>query len=149
MQLKIKNQAASSQSVLTIDVLPTDSVATLKEKLVQSAPDLSSLSLMLIYEGKKLESGATFEALNMPDNATINLVPSTPKKSKKSKCMFGDCTDRVATIIGNCSYCKSSFCGKHRLPEAHACTNLQTCRQAAFDRNSVKLMNEKTVATKI
>ena len=75
---------------------------------------------------------------------------STPVRTKSSnKCCFGDCQDRVVKIIGDCKFCKSKFCGRHRTVEAHMCPNIEQCRQAHFDKNEKKLMGEKTMAPKV
>ena len=75
----------------------------------------------------------------------------------------------LAGIVGDCSFCDVSFCGRHRLPvrairfrssssvlthfappqEDHKCPNLSTCRQDAFLRNKAKLESEQTVGRKI
>ena len=60
-----------------------------------------------------------------------------------------DCHLQYAMIIGDCKFCKAKFCSKHRLPEAHDCPHLQTCRQAQFDKNKEKVMGEQCVAAKV
>jgi predicted nucleic acid binding AN1-type Zn finger protein len=35
------------------------------------------------------------------------------------------------------------------MPEHHACQNLESCRQQAFERNKLKLESERTVAAKM
>jgi len=71
---------------------------------------------------------------------------STPKKPK---CTVGGCTDRVVKIIGDCRYCHAKFCAKHRLPEAHACPELQSCKQQSLEKLSSRLSSEKTVGAKV
>jgi large subunit ribosomal protein L40e len=73
----------------------------------------------------------------------------TLSKKKDLKCKINECFDKVSKMIGSCTYCQLSFCAKHRLPEAHSCQNLQTCRQESHQKNSSKLLNEKCVADKI
>ncbi|KAI9299607.1 hypothetical protein BJ944DRAFT_172141, partial [Cunninghamella echinulata] len=68
---------------------------------------------------------------------------------KRKRCAFGSCTDKPVKIIGDCRYCESKFCARHRLPEAHACVNLTTCKQAAYERNTLKLLSERCVASKV
>ncbi|KDQ60718.1 hypothetical protein JAAARDRAFT_31692 [Jaapia argillacea MUCL 33604] len=70
----------------------------------------------------------------------------------KKRCQFtGEerCNSAALRIVGSCPHCRSDFCGSHRLPEYHNCTNLQDCRQQAFDRNKAKLESERTVASKM
>jgi predicted nucleic acid binding AN1-type Zn finger protein len=75
----------------------------------------------------------------------------TAKKNGPQKCahVAANCTDKVVKIIGDCRYCEQKFCGKHRLPEAHFCPNLKTCRDMASMRNADKLLGERTVANKV
>ncbi|KAI8903623.1 hypothetical protein EDD86DRAFT_214874 [Gorgonomyces haynaldii] len=65
------------------------------------------------------------------------------------KCSNAGCNDRAVKIVGDCRYCSSKFCAKHRLPEAHACPNLESCRQSSKDTLTNKLLQEKTVVTKV
>lgn len=80
-------------------------------------------------------------------------TPTAPEpiKKKQLKCSFTaiGCTDRVVKIIGDCRYCEQKFCSKHRLPEAHQCTNIKTCKDNAAGRNAQKLMHERTVSNKV
>ncbi|KAL0079817.1 hypothetical protein J3Q64DRAFT_1761389 [Phycomyces blakesleeanus] len=69
--------------------------------------------------------------------------------SRKQRCAFGSCSDKPVKIIGDCRYCQSKFCARHRLPEAHVCVNLLSCKQAAHERNSMKLLSERCVASKV
>jgi ubiquitin C len=81
------------------------------------------------------------------DQSNTNQI--TPMKKVKSKCTLEDCNDRPAAIIGDCRFCQHKFCSKHRLPEVHACNNIQSCREAAFEKNLKKLSAEKCVASKV
>ena len=90
------------------------------------------------------------------DNKNINEIKGLesgqhpPQQQKKpSKCFIDQCLDRVAKIVGSCRYCEHSYCGKHRLPESHACENISSCRQESHERNSDKLLNGKCVADKL
>lgn len=74
--------------------------------------------------------------------------PAQPQK-KSNKCFIDHCLDRVAKIVGDCRYCSHAYCGKHRLPESHACEKISNCRQESYDRNSDKLLNGKCVADKL
>ncbi|KAI8995154.1 hypothetical protein BC832DRAFT_522095, partial [Gaertneriomyces semiglobifer] len=60
-----------------------------------------------------------------------------------------NCNDKIVKIVGTCRYCHSNFCAKHRLPETHACDEMQSCRQAAQDKLAGKLLGEKCVASKV
>lgn len=75
--------------------------------------------------------------------------PLQQLKKKKNRCAFIHCSDKVCKVIGDCRYCQSSYCARHRLPEAHTCHNLTGCKRVAHERNSVKLLEERCVANKI
>ena len=71
------------------------------------------------------------------------------KKSNKCAHPSGTCTDRIVKIVGDCKFCKKSFCSRHRQVETHECANLESCRQQHFQNNSNKLMNGKVSGMKI
>ena len=52
------------------------------------------------------------------------------------------CHLKAVLITGDCKYCKLKFCNKHRLPESHYCENLQSCKDAHFQKNKEKLEKE-------
>jgi ubiquitin len=93
-------------------------------------------------------SASPSTASSVSPSPSSSLAHKSPTK-KFTKCAFGDCTDRAVRIIGDCRYCHFKFCAKHRLVESHACPNLMACRQTAHDANSIRLMNEKCVASKV
>ncbi|KAI9224957.1 hypothetical protein BC828DRAFT_343306, partial [Blastocladiella britannica] len=65
------------------------------------------------------------------------------------RCNHQGCSDKVAKIIGDCRFCQSKFCSRHRLPEAHSCEGIDSCRQASHDRNASRLLADKCVAAKV
>ena len=67
----------------------------------------------------------------------------------KTTCSFNECTTRVVRIIGDCKYCSSQYCGKHRLPEDHNCKNIQAVKKRAFEINQSKVLDGECVAKKI
>jgi len=110
-------------------------------------PD-SSLS----SESSSLSLPSSFPLYASPNEPLITLVPKkSPQvyRSPKSRCNSAGCRDRAIKIIGHCRYCRSHFCGQHRLPEAHSCVNLTACKQESFARNENKLLQEKCLATKV
>lgn len=64
-------------------------------------------------------------------------------------CDFLGCNGKKLKLIGKCSYCSLIFCKSHRLPEEHACTGIQECKDRHKELLSKKLLNEKTVGKKI
>jgi predicted nucleic acid binding AN1-type Zn finger protein len=76
------------------------------------------------------------------------LTVSMTKKPSKRCCLSG-CTDKVATLIGDCRYCQLAFCARHRLPEMHQCANIDTVKKDAYDKNAHALVSNKCVERKI
>ncbi|RKP10999.1 polyubiquitin [Thamnocephalis sphaerospora] len=115
----------------------------------------STLHLVLRLRGGNENDAATKGAKDpaakesSASSASSPRPSGSPVKRRAGRCQFGDCTDRVVKIVGDCRYCQKRFCGRHRLPEAHACANLTTCQQASFERNAGKLLQEKCVASKV
>ena len=73
---------------------------------------------------------------------------SSTKKSKRPRCSHLGC--KAAPFIGaDCDYCQNRFCSRHRLPESHSCSNLQTVREIEKARNEAKVRGEATKQTKI
>ena len=71
----------------------------------------------------------------------------------KKRCQFTEegsqCNSAILRMVGQCPHCRSEFCASHRLPEHHSCTNLESCKQQAFEKNKAKLESERTVAPKM
>ncbi|TPX37600.1 hypothetical protein SmJEL517_g00751 [Synchytrium microbalum] len=88
-----------------------------------------------------ISSTAPSEAATLPSSSdpnTTSTAPITP--SKKNKCAVEGCIERPVKIIGDCRYCLNKYCSKHRLPEAHVCSGLQTCRDESVAKLTGKLM---------
>ncbi|KAJ3502325.1 hypothetical protein NLJ89_g8940 [Agrocybe chaxingu] len=89
---------------------------------------------------------------------SLPFSPPTPHRTSampaKKRCQFqigteSQCSSAALRIVGECPHCRAQFCGSHRLPEHHDCSNLEDCRQQAFERNKLKLESERTVASKM
>lgn len=85
-------------------------------------------------------------------DSTLALEEITAKPiavKKPFHCAFEDCLERYAKFIGDCHYCSAKFCSRHRLPELHLCSNLQTCKKQSFESNQSKVMQGKCIASKL
>jgi predicted nucleic acid binding AN1-type Zn finger protein len=93
-------------------------------------------------------------ALSRRDIASVLTLP-TPNilldshMAKKTKCALSVCQDRAVAILGDCKYCEARYCSKHRLPEMHACANIQQCKNEAVQKLSQQLLADKCVPTKL
>ncbi len=86
------------------------------------------------------------------NNNIINNNNSVEKKKKKKKaprCNLEGCNKPQSIIVGNCKWCNLHFCNTHRLPESHCCTQLNDCKNSAFNINQNKLEKEKTTCRKV
>lgn len=82
------------------------------------------------------------------DQQTVNILASAPPK-KAFHCAVDECYERIVKIIGDCMFCGARFCSRHRLPESHLCSNLNSCKQQSFENNHSKVMKGKCVAGKV
>ncbi|KAI9208380.1 uncharacterized protein BJ171DRAFT_491148 [Polychytrium aggregatum] len=92
---------------------------------------------------------ASHSSLNASPAGSGASTPSGTRKGNAPKCGCDGCTDRAVKIVGDCRYCNSKFCSRHRLPEAHACPNIQHCRDESSAKNAIRLLGDKCVAPKV
>jgi len=144
VQIKLTVRLLDGSS-LEVEYDPSnDTVDTLKARIQQVEGTPVKLQ-QLLFEGKLLQED--LEPLRNNIDADSFVVLNKLKAG--NKCCFGDCSKRPAVGVGDCRFCAAKYCTQHRLPEAHACQNLQDCKKQSFDKNKEKLMREKCVGLKV
>ncbi|EPZ32110.1 hypothetical protein O9G_002604 [Rozella allomycis CSF55] len=137
-----------STDTLAVDLPISSKVSSLKNYINGHVP---SCSQVLTFQGKVLDDSCTLQDYGVSVDSTIHLscrlLGGESKKVKR--CDLDGCNDKAAKIVGDCRYCSKAYCSRHRLPEAHLCTELKTCKQEKYNLNSSKLMDQKCVASKV
>jgi ubiquitin C len=138
---------------IEINVETSITVEDLKQR-IQETDNIVAANQTLVFGETKLEGG-TLASYNITADSELSLVINlstsnpAPKTPKKTRCNCDGCNDKIVKIIGMCKYCNMGYCGKHRLPESHMCSNMTQVKQASHDKLAGKLMGEKCVASKV
>ena len=145
MQIFLRNL---TNKTITLDVEPSDTIERVKQK-IQAKQGIPPADQRLSFGLFDLEDECTVSDYSIERESTVQLAGRLLGGAGGKRCAVEGCTDKVAKIIGDCRYCSSSYCSRHRLPEAHTCKNIQSCREESFSKNSNKLLGEKCVADKV
>ncbi|TBU07589.1 putative AN1-like zinc finger domain-containing protein [Hamiltosporidium magnivora] len=97
----------------------------------------------LEYNGLRLKENSPISEIKFDQTTKISVI------YKKLHCFFKQCYNKAGKINSDCNYCSKNYCAKHRIPESHACIEIESCKKAANSRNEAKLLKEKLTRNKI
>ncbi|KAI9651496.1 MAG: hypothetical protein M1831_004671 [Alyxoria varia] len=90
---------------------------------------------------------APSQSISAPAPAPKTASSSKPPPKKRGpRCNLPSCSALAQRIVGECGFCGSTFCAKHRLLESHSCKGLEEAKSESKERNKERLEGERTVA---
>ena len=142
-----------SGETISLPIIEGTTVTSLRH-LISLRANTAPERIRLVHAGKHLTTtaneNATLEDLSIAPESTIHVTLTTAQRSgpKKLRCGVADCKDAAQRIVGDCTFCKGRFCGKHRMLEDHKCIGLEDAKKESHDRNADKLNSERTMVLK-
>jgi predicted nucleic acid binding AN1-type Zn finger protein len=85
--------------------------------------------------------------IHYENNFIINDNEKFYFKILSNKCAY--CVKKSIMLTGDCIYCECHYCNIHRLPEFHACPEIEKCKSDSFQENYTKTINGKCVKSQI
>ena len=141
MPVCITVEIPSDELKIDIVVSPTTSIPLIKHKIHEQT-DIPSKQQCLSVNDIFIKNTDKLENYVKEDKCLITL-----KKMKKPRCPV--CNKKTVLLVGDCSYCKYSYCSQHRLPESHDCSHINECKESQYKKNSDLLLSQKCVGDKV
>jgi len=149
MQIFIRTPTSS----LPFSIDSTSTTSSLCSNITQTT---GLTDFHLSYQGKELSVLPPSTPLTsfLERDANVWLSLRLPGGGPKKRCAYRltateQCSSQAMRLVGECSHCSATFCGRHRLPEDHNCSGLDGAKENAWKENKEKLEKEATGSGKM